>query len=160
MSRSLGPHLPETLLARLFAPDRADRLGQVVVLATPDPYGWPHPALVSYTELLALDASRLRLALYAGSRSTRHLRDSGRVTLVFADAELALYVKAEALALPDLAADPDLARFELVVKDVLEDRAEGAEAGTRLTGGLTVDWPGGIEAAVRRHARMRRALEG
>jgi hypothetical protein len=162
MSRSLGPHLPEPLLARLSAPDgadRADRLGQVVVLATPDPCGWPHPALVSYTELRAVDASRLRLALHAGSRSTRHLRESGRVTLVFADAELALYVKAEALALPDLAAHPDLARFELVVRDVLEDRAEGEESGTRLTGGLTVEWPGGTEAAVRRHARLRQALE-
>jgi hypothetical protein len=159
MSRSLGPHLPEPLLARLLAPDRADRLGQVVVLATPDPYGWPHPALVSYTELRALDASRIRLALYAGSRSTRHLRDSGRATLVFADAELSLYVKAEALALPDVAAHPDLARFELVVKDVLEDHAEGEETGAHLSGGITVDWPGGIEAAMRRHARLRQALE-
>ena len=32
-----------------------------IVLATLDPYGWPHPALVSYAEILALDAARLRL---------------------------------------------------------------------------------------------------
>jgi hypothetical protein len=158
MARSLGAQLPDTLLTRLVAPDRADRLGQVVVLATVDPYGWPHPALVSYAELLALDASRVRLALHADSRSTRHLRDSGRATLVFADAEVSLYVKAEAVALPGATGHPDLARFELHVRDVLEDHAEGEEAGARLSGGITVDWPGGIEAATRRHLRLRTAL--
>ena len=159
MSRSLGPHLPDPLFTRLVAPDRADRLGHVVVLTTVDPYGWPHPALISYAELLALDSSRVRLALYAESRSTRHLREAGRVTLVFADAELSLYVKAEAVALPPAPEHPRWARFELAVKDVLEDHAEGEEAGARLSGGITVDWPGGVEEAVRRHARLRAALE-
>lgn len=158
MSRSLGPSLPDALLGRLTATDPGDQLGQVVVLATVDPYGWPHPALVSYAELRALDPARLRLALYAGSRSSRHLRDSGRATLVFADAEVTLYVKAEAISLPTVGEYPDLARFELHVRDVLEDRAEGEEAGARLTSGLTVDWPGGGAAAVERHARLRQIL--
>ena len=139
----------------------------MVVLATVDPFGWPHPALISYAELLALDPARLRLALHAGSRSTRHLRDSARATLVFADPFLTLYVKVEATALPELpraiapgATPPEIevARFELHVRDVLEDRAEGEEAGARLTGGITVEWPGGLEAAVRRHVRLRDVL--
>ena len=120
MARSLGAQLPDALLTRLVAPDRADRLGHVVVLATLDPYGWPHPALVSYGEILALDPSRVRLGLYAESRSTRHLRETGRVTLVFADAEVSLYVKAEAVTLPGVPGHHDLARFELHVRDVLD----------------------------------------
>ncbi|MGH7268098.1 MAG: hypothetical protein ACREMB_25045 [Candidatus Rokuibacteriota bacterium] len=158
MSRSLGPRLPDALLARLTAPDPAERPGEVVVLVTVDPYGRPHPALLSYAEVLALDPGRVRLGLHAGTRSATHLRDSGRATLIVADAELVLYVKADALPLPP-ASEPRLARFELQVRDVLADRAEGAEAGAALTGGITFGWPGGPEAWARHAARVRRALQ-
>lgn len=158
MARSLGPVLPDALVARLAAPDAGAHLEDVIVLATVDPYGWPHPALLSYAEVLALDASRLRIALYEGTRSTRQLRDSARATLVFADPDLTLYVKAEALPLPPVRGDADLARFELLVRDVLEDRAEGEEAGARLTGGIRAAWPGGPEGATRRRTRLRAAL--
>lgn len=158
MSRSLGPALPDALVARLTAPEAAADLSAVVVVVTVDPFGWPHPALVSYAELLALDATRLRLALYDGTRSTRNLRDTGRATLVFADPGLILYVKAEGTALPPAPGHPGLARFELVVRDVLEDRAEGDEAGARLATGLTVAWPGGPSAAAARLAHVRHAL--
>ena len=141
-----------------MAPASAPPLDAAVVLATIDPYGWAHPALVSYGEILALDAARLRLALHADSRSSQHLRESGRATLVFADAELCLYVKVEALVLPGARGAPDLARFELVVRDVLEDRAEGEEAGARLSSGLTSAWPGEPQGIADRHARIRAAL--
>ncbi|MGH7320736.1 MAG: pyridoxamine 5'-phosphate oxidase family protein [Candidatus Rokuibacteriota bacterium] len=157
MSRSLGPQLPDALVARLMA-DPADRLDQAVVLVSVDPYGLPHPALVSYGELLALDATRIRLALHAGTRSVTHLRDAGRATLVFADAELNLYVKADAVPLPTAPGHTALARFELHVRDVLEDRAEGEEAGAHVTGGITFRLPAGTEVWLARLARLRRAL--
>jgi hypothetical protein len=145
-------------MARLMGPVSQAPLDAAIVLASVDAYGWPHPALVSYAEILAVEAGRLRLALHAGSRSSRHLRESGRATLVFADAELCCYVKGEALALPETPHAPGLARFELVVKDVLEDRAEGEEVGARLSGGLTIAWPGEAQAAVARYRRIRAAL--
>lgn len=159
MSRSLGPELPEPLLARLVTADPAEAFGRALVLVTIDPYGRPHPALVSYAELLALDPGRLRLALHAGTGSTAHLNDSGRATLVFADAELAHYVKADATPLPPAPGHPRLARFELAVRDVLADRAEGEEAGALLTSGITFAWPGGLEAWVRHRTRLRAALQ-
>jgi len=158
VSRSLGPQLPEALVARLLAPGPGESLRRVVVLATVDPYGWPHPALLSYVELRLLDPGRLRLLLASGSRSARHLRESARATLVFADPELILYVKAEAVVLPSLPRHADLARFELNVRDVLEDRAEGEEAGTRLASGLTVEEPGDTGAVARRRARVEEIL--
>ena len=158
MTRSLGPALPDHLLSRLMAPDSILPFDAAIVLATIDPYGWAHPALVSYGEILALDAARLRLALHAGSRSAGHLREGGRGTLVFADAEVCLYVKVEALTLPAAPGAHDLARFELAVRDVLEDRAEGEEAGARLTSGLEIAWPGGSDAVRARRARLRSAL--
>ena len=78
--------------------------------------------------------------------------------IVFADAELCLYVKVEALRLNGAPAAPELARFELIVRDVLEDRAEGEEAGARLTSGLGICWPGDSEAVLARRARVRAAL--
>jgi hypothetical protein len=141
-----------------MAPAGAAPLDAAIVLATIDSYGWAHPALLSYAEVLALDAARLRLGLHAGSRSTRHLRESGRATLAFADAELCLYVKVEALALPAAPDAPDLARFELVVRDVLEDRAEGEEAGARLSSGLTIAWPGDPRDVMDRYRGIRAAL--
>jgi hypothetical protein len=159
VARSLGPRLPDALLGRLIDPDPAARPGEAIVLVTVDPYGCPHPALVSYAELLALDPARVRLALHAGTRSSRHLTDAGRATLVFADAELTLYVKVDAVALPAAAAHPALARFELVVREVLADRAEGEEAGSFLTGGITFAWPGGAGAWAAHAARVRAALE-
>jgi hypothetical protein len=141
-----------------MSPPDALPLDSAIVLVTIDPYGWAHPALVSYAEVLALDAARLRLALHGGSRSTRHLRESGRATLVFADAELCLYVKADALTLPGASGASDLARFELVVRDVLEDHADGAESGARLASGLGILWPGGPEAIHVRRARVRDVL--
>jgi hypothetical protein len=160
VSRSLGPELPEALLDRLLASSPDARYGQAIVLVTTDPFGRPHPALVSYAELVALDAARLRLGLHAGTRSTTHLAESGRATLVFADAELALYVKADAARLPAAAGHPGVARFELVVRDVLADRAEGAEAGSFLTSGIGFAWPGGPDAWARHRARLRDALLG
>jgi Pyridoxamine 5'-phosphate oxidase len=158
VTRSLGPELPETLLARLIRTPRGADLELAVVLATVDPFGWPHPALLSYAELSALDPLRLRLVLHDGSRSSRHLRDGGRATLVFADGQLTFYVKVEATPLPPSADGPGLARFELVVHDVLADRAEGEEAGATLTGGLTIAWPWGPAEGSERAIRLRRIL--
>ena len=158
VARSLGPALPDRLLGRLMAPTGAAPIETAIVLATVDPYGWVHPALVSYGEVVALDPGRIRLALHSASRSTRHLRESGRATLIFADAELCLYVKTEALSLPRTAGMPDVARFELIVRDVLEDHAEGPEAGARLTSGLAIEWPGGLSAVTAFRARLREAL--
>jgi hypothetical protein len=158
VARSLGPAVPDRLLSRLMGPLASAPPDQAIVLATLDPFGWPHPALLSYGEVIALDASRLRLGLHADSRSGRHLRESGRATLVFADAELCLYVKAEALPLPARRDAPALARFELIVRDVLEDRAEGEETGARLASGLAIAWPEDARAIASRQARARAAL--
>jgi hypothetical protein len=157
VSRSLGASLPDELLGRL-AGNPADRLDQAVVLVTVDPLGRPHPALVSYAELLALDSARVRLGLHAGTRSATNLLDAGRATLIFADAELVVYVKADAVALPAAAAAKDLARFELHVRDVIADRAQGEEAGADLVSGITFRLPGGAARWVERSARVRRAL--
>ncbi len=93
-----------------------------------------------------------------GSRSSRHLKESGRATLVFADAELCLYVKVEALPLPGRGRCAGPRAVRAVVRDVLEDRAEGEEAGARLSSGLVIAWPGDAQATADHQARVRSAL--
>jgi len=67
-------------------------------------------------------------------------------------------VKVDAVAIGPAAGHPRLARFELQVREVLEDRAEGEEAGSFLTGGITFAWPGGPEAWARHATHLRAAL--
>ena len=65
MSRSLGPRLPDALVARLDQRDVASRLGVALPLATVDADGRPHPMLLSYLEVRAHGASRDGTGRYA-----------------------------------------------------------------------------------------------
>jgi hypothetical protein len=137
MSRELGNALPGALLALLDGRDLASRLGKAILITTVDEAGWAHPALLSYGEVAAVDAARLRLATYANSRTSDNLRRSGRLTLCFVEAGIAYYVKTSARELPAAPQPSGLARFEAAVEQVLVDQArEDLEPGARLTRGI------------------------
>jgi Pyridoxamine 5'-phosphate oxidase len=96
----IGDTLPPLLLERLGA-DRAPgtRLSApleltAIPICTVDPDGLPHPAMLSYAELAADDERSMRAAVYGGSSTARHLRQQGRIALLFVDAEGTYYVKA------------------------------------------------------------------
>ncbi len=137
MSRELGNELPATLLSLLDGSDLPTRVGKAILIATVDAHGWAHPALLSYGEVVAIDARRLRLATYRGSRTSSNLRRSGRLTLCLIEAGIAYYVKTRALeqqSSPDL---PGLTRFEATIEQVLSDQArEDLEPGARITSGI------------------------
>lgn len=137
MSRELGNELPAMLLSLLDGSDLAARLGKAILITTVDAQGWAHPALLSYGEVVAIDARRLRLATYAGSRTTSNLRRSGRLTLCLIEAGMAYYVKTRALERDPSPNLPGLARFEATVEQVLSDQArEDLEPGARITAGI------------------------
>ena len=71
--------------------DRFDRLAIVVCTAGAD--GWPHPAILSYFEVAAVDRHTLRLAVYNNSRTCANMRERGKATLVISDEHLVCYVK-------------------------------------------------------------------
>ncbi|HSC72412.1 MAG TPA: hypothetical protein VLH58_13735, partial [Candidatus Methylomirabilis sp.] len=101
--------------------------------------GWPHPALLSYGEVVAVDRRRVRLAMYRESTTSGNLRRNGKLTLCLIEAGLAYYVKGEARTQQDpMAGRAHLTRFEAVVRAVLEDQArEDLEPGAGVTGGIT-----------------------
>ncbi|GIO99315.1 MULTISPECIES: hypothetical protein [Paenibacillus] len=98
----------------------------MLLSATED--GWPHTAMLSVGEVLALDRNRLRLALWQGTTTTGNLLRSGQGTLVAIHDGAAHYVRLRLQGLPDL---PDarhpLQRFEAEVVAVREDIAKYAD---------------------------------
>ena len=135
MSRSLGAALPPALEKRLSQKDLPRLLGRGLPLLTVDDRGRPHPMFCSYLEVLATSATTVRVAIGAGSNSRRNLEARGAATLLIAEPDVTMYVKCRAAGAPLIAGE--LARFDLVVEDVLEDEAEEGEGGARITGGVT-----------------------
>ncbi|HET8579094.1 MAG TPA: pyridoxamine 5'-phosphate oxidase family protein [Methylomirabilota bacterium] len=143
MSRSLGPALPPDLLARLSQSDLPAVLGRAVPVITADESGRPHPMLVSYLELLAVDPATIRLVIGARSRSARNLDERGSCALLLIEPERTVYVKGRARR---RFTTGELARFDLAVEDVLEDSPADWEAGIRITGGITYAPPPACDA--------------
>ena len=155
MSRSLGAALPPALEKRLSQKDLPRFLGRGLPLVTVDDRGRPHPMFCSYLEVLATSATTVRVAIGAGSNTRRNLEARGAATLLIAEPDVTMYVKCRAAGAPLIAGE--LARFDLVVEDVLEDEAEEGEGGARITGGVTYapvqaldsDWARATLAALR-----------
>ena len=151
MSTSLGARLPARLVARLaLEADAGD--DQAVLLATLDPAGQPHPALLTPADILALGPAALRLAVAAGSRTADNLRQRGALTLCFLLPGSAHYVKARATELEGGLPDhPRLAAFQAQVQDVLEDHPLPATEGhAELVSGITFRKPAPAGPPVRR----------
>jgi hypothetical protein len=138
MSRAVGSSLPPPLLERLRGNDLAARVGTVVLILTPDGAGWPHPAMLSYGEIVAVDPFRIRLAVHRRSGTAENLRRAGLITLCFVEAGMAYYVKATVGSPQDpMAGFPSLARFDATVETVLADEARAdSEPGATVADGI------------------------
>jgi len=155
VSRSLGPALPPDLQKRLSQQDLPRLLGRALPFLTVDDRGRPHPMLCSYLELLAVSATVIRVAVGARSGARRNLEARGVATLLVVEPDATIYIKCRASGAPRLS--DDLARFELLVEEVLEDEAAEGEAGAGITGGLTYapvpaldsEWARAVLAALR-----------
>lgn len=138
MAKLISSELTEDLCRRLSGEDLEASADKVVLLLTVDPQGWPHPAMLSYGEMVAMDARNVRLATYASSRTTANMRENGKLTLVIVDVRTAYYVKGtvEALA-PGMRCAPFNAKLNLRVEQVLADDADAqVEAGAYVAGGI------------------------
>jgi hypothetical protein len=139
MTRVLGEVLPDNLYSLLDGRDLSGQMGKAIQIVTPDARGWPHPALLSYGEVVAVDRRHIRLAIYRESTTSGNLRREGKLTLCLIQAGIAYYIKAQTRAQQEpMAGHPHLTRFESVVEAVLEDGArEDLEPGAGVTSGIT-----------------------
>jgi hypothetical protein len=151
---SLGAVLTDALVDRLGG-RQLNRYGALIVpIATVDPAGWPHVALLSYSEIVARDPGLLRIAIGTSSASAANLRRTGQVTVLLFDAGLVHYIKGSARERrPTMQCSPGNAIFEVSVRDVLADAADPHREGESfIRRGLTFhgdpSWAAGRSAVL------------
>jgi hypothetical protein len=154
MSTHIGDVLPDDLFERLSGRDLDAVADRVIVVCTSDEHGCPHPALLSYFEVVALDRRTIRLATYAESRTTRNARREGRLTLILVDPEFVYYVKGAVHQLEaSMRATPYNAKLHVQVTEVLRDAPDPVrEPGAHIAAGIRYVNP-------QRAAELQRARE-
>jgi len=107
---------------------------EAILVTTVDSQGRPHPAMLSYGEVVAMDARTLRFATYRESTTAANLRERGAITFCLISPGTAYYLKAQA---KELSPRESLARFEARVEDVLADEARAdLEGSATITTGI------------------------
>jgi hypothetical protein len=136
---SIGAQLTDALLDRLGGQQFERYSALVIPIATVDAGGWPHIALVSYSELIARDRGSLRLALGGRTGSADNLRRNGHLTVLLFDAGLVHYVKGIARERrPAMHCSPWNSVFDVTVTDVLADASDARREGeSAVLGGVT-----------------------
>jgi hypothetical protein len=134
MSKILGSELSEALLKRLSGAAVASHEGKIIPIFTLDEQGWPHPALLSYYEVVARDSSTLELAIWKDSSSANNLRRTPKISLMIADHGVNFYIKGAVRELENaMTGAPQVSRFQIVVQQLLEDQEPNAQ----ITSGMT-----------------------
>jgi len=143
MARLIGNKLPEDLYRRLSGVNLDEHAEKVIMISTVDAGGWPHPAMLSYLEVVAPDPRNIRLAPYAGSGSTANMRRNGKLTISIVDDRVVYYIKGTVREIkPRMNSAPHLAKLNLQVESVLADQAnQELEAGAYVAGGVTYKNP-------------------
>ncbi len=139
LSKALGNRLPADLERRLSGRDLEARANQAILVCSVDTNGWPHPALLSYFEMIAKDDRNVRLAIYAGTSTLENLRRNGKLTLMIVEERVAYYVKGSVQELArEMDCSPHNSKLNFVVETVLADAAnEEFEPGAYITGGIS-----------------------
>lgn len=129
--------LPDELYELLDGRELITKQHEAMMLMTVTEEGWPHTAMISVGEIVALDRGQVRLAMWNGTATTRNMIRSGKATLVLVYSGKAYYVKLALRLLPVLpAAKHPRERFEA---DILSVRADVA-AYADIRSGIQVDF--------------------
>ncbi len=159
MSVRLQPELPDRLFALVNGERLEEKLDKVVLLITMDEKGWPYAAILSYLEVLAPDRYNLRLAPWSNSTTTANLRRNSRVTLLIVEENMAYYLQGAAAELThEMEGFPGMAKINVRIESILEDKAMAYEGSARITTGIRFENPQMDDAHVERGRRVLAAL--
>lgn len=144
MARFVGRELPEDLYQRL-AGNLEACAEKAILVCTVDQAGWPHPAILSYFEVIAKDRCNIRLATYKDSSTTNNMRRNGKLTMLVIDERIACYIKGTVEELSrEMSSAPHNSKLNLRVDEVLADGAnEEFEPGVYITSGVSYKRPEG-----------------
>ena len=134
MSQLLGNQLTPALLKRLGGAEIEEHEGKIIPIFTLDEAGWAHPALLSYYEIVARDATTLDTAVWKNSSTAINLRRAGKVTLMLSDHAVNYYLKGSVRELEyEMTGAAPVSRFRITLEQVIEDQEANAEITTGLT---------------------------
>jgi hypothetical protein len=134
MSKILGNELTDALLKRLSGATIASHEGKIIPVFTIDEEGWPHPALLSYYEVVAKNASSLDMAIWKDSSTANNLRRTAKISLMIADHGVNFYIKGSVKELErEMTGAPQVSRFQIVVQQLLEDQEPNAQITSAMT---------------------------
>ncbi len=134
MSKILGNELTELLVTRLSGAAVASHEGKIIPIFTLDEDAWPHPALLSYYEIVAKTASILEMAIWRESSTANNLRRVGKISLMISDEGINFYIKGLAKEVEkEMSGAPQVSRFQISVEQLLEDQ----EPNAHITSGMT-----------------------
>jgi hypothetical protein len=121
--------LPPAIMS-LLGGDRLEELdGEGFCLVSVDASGWPHLALLSVGEVLAVSPSELRLALWQSSATSANLERGSGALLVVVTEGAAWHIRGRASSLGQItAAGEELAAFRFDAGEIIEDRVGYADA--------------------------------
>jgi hypothetical protein len=85
--------MPDPIFRLIDGTDLEQREGSTFLLLTTTQEGWPHVAMLSVGEVLAVGPSELRIAVWSTSSSTANLTHRPRATLVVTHAGTGYYLR-------------------------------------------------------------------
>ena len=142
MSKRLSPVLTDRLSKLLDGKHLAEQLDKVLLLITLDEAGWPYAAMLSYLEVIAADRGNIRIAPWNNSTTTANLLREPKATLIVVDKEMAYYIQTSAEQMSrELEGFPDMAKINLRIESILEDKALDYEGSARVTTGIRFENP-------------------
>ncbi len=109
---------------------------EAMLLLTVSEEGWPHTAMLSVGEVLAISPTELRIALWPDTQTSGNLLRTGQATLVIVHRGKAVYIRLTCDSLGELAhAHHPRTRFLARVVSYREDVAAYAD----ITSGITFE---------------------
>ncbi|GAA4716399.1 pyridoxamine 5'-phosphate oxidase family protein [Brevibacillus fulvus] len=127
--------IDQELFELLDGNDLGKKQHEAMMLVTMTEEGWPHPAMLSVGEILAVNRTNLRLSLWPATTSVQNIRRTGQATLVAVYKGKAHYVRLSLQELPPLSfSKHPRERFAATVNWVKTDIAKYAS----LTSGIQI----------------------
>ncbi|MBM7645452.1 hypothetical protein JOD45_001663 [Scopulibacillus daqui] len=94
--------LPANLYELLNGENLADKQHEAMMLLTMDESMWPHTAMISVGEIIAITPERLKLSLWPNTTTTNNIIRTGKAAFVVFFDGAAHYVKLSLEKLPEL----------------------------------------------------------
>ncbi|GEO25955.1 hypothetical protein AAC03nite_17400 [Alicyclobacillus acidoterrestris] len=149
--------LPDSLLTFFSGDDLPQKQHDAMMLLTVTDDLWPHAAMVSVGEVVAVDSTHMRLAMWPNTSTTHNLEQRGQATLVLVHDAKAYYIR---LCVEPLAPNPNarhkLRRFTATIEGIREDVAKYAD----LTSGIRIDLKDPSSVLARWQETIEDTLEG